>query len=119
MNHMKILVFFTSVLSIPPRDGRDGLDGVSVEYLFFGENGEQVESKVTPDGTCGTRRGKVFMPPETAQKVSWVPGIYDGSFEMTVTSEGKPTLKLTDIDFVSKAAITAQPVKENGKGDGK
>ncbi len=39
MNHMKILVFFTSVLSIPPRDGRDGLDGVSVEYLFFGAQG--------------------------------------------------------------------------------
>lgn len=82
MNNMKILVFFTSVLNIPPRDGRDGLEGMSVEFLFFGENGEQVESKVTPDGTCGTRRGKCFLDVSVAEKVSWIPGIYDGTFEM-------------------------------------
>ncbi len=120
MNRMKIMVFFTSYLDMPARDGRDAMQGVSVEYLFFGENGEMVESKVSPDGNCGTRRGKGFLRDASAvNKVSYVPGIYEGTFEMTVGSDGKPVLKLTDIDFVTRAQLTAQPVKENGKGDGK
>lgn len=115
MNKMKIMVFYTNYLDMPARDGRDAMSGVSVEYLFFGENGEQVESKVSVDGTCGTRRGKSFMDPAAANKVSYVPGIYDGTFEMTVSADGKPTLKLTDIDFVSKASISAVKEKEGGK----
>lgn len=115
MNKMKIMVYFTSVLDIPAREGNDSIEGVSVEYLFFGENGEQVESKVSPDGSSGTRRGKAFMDSSIADKISYVPGIYDGTFEMSVNKDGKPTLSLTDIEFVTKAVITAQPVKEDKK----
>lgn len=118
-NRMRVMVFFTSVLDIPARKDKDGdheaLNGVSLEYLFFGENGEQVESKVSPDGSCGTRRGKAFMDSSVVNKISYVPGIYDGTFEMSVNKDGKPTLRLTDIDFVTKAVITAQPVKEDKK----
>ena len=38
--------------------------------------------------------------------MSYVPGIYDGTFEMTVGSDGKPVLKLVDVDFVAPAVIS-------------
>lgn len=42
-----------------------------------------------------------------------MPGIYDGTFEMTVGSDGKPVLKLVDVDFVDAAVISP---KDSGKG---
>lgn len=107
MNNIKVLIMFSSLLDIPAREGRDALSGVSVEYYFFGENGELVTPKVSADGTSGTRRGKVFMDPSVANKINYVPGIYDGTFEMIVGTDGKPVLKMVDIDYVGKVSITA------------
>lgn len=107
MNKFKVLLMYSGSVDIPSRDGQQGVSGLSVEYYFFGDNGEMVLSKVSADGVSGTRRGKVFMEPQMINKVSYVPGIYDGTFEMTIGTDGKPVLKLVDIDFVAKASITA------------
>ena len=53
-----------------------------------------------------------MLPPELIHKISYIPGIYDGTFEMTIGSNGKPTLKLTDLNFVGKASITLASEKE-------
>lgn len=113
MNQFRILLMFSSEIDIPARDGKEALSGLSAEYYFFGDNGEQVVSKLSADGVSGTRRGKVFMDPQVGRKVSYVPGIYDGTFEMNIGADGKPVLKLVDIDFVCKASITA--LEEKGK----
>lgn len=84
-----------------------------MEFLFYGEHGEQVEPTVSADGVSGTRRGKSFLSEDKLHKVSYVPGIYDGTFEMTVGSDGKPVLKLVDVDFVDAAVISP---KDSGKG---
>lgn len=111
--NFKVLLMYSGLIDIPARDGHDALSGVSVEYYFFGENGELLQPKISADGTSGTRRGKVFMDPEMARKVSYIPGIYNGTFEMSVGSDGKPVLKMVDADFVCKASITAAPEKES------
>lgn len=113
MNKFRILLMFSSEIDIPARDGKDALQGLSAEYYFFGEHGEQVESRLSADGVSGTRRGKVFMNLDVKRKVSYVPGIYDGVFEMNIGADGKPVLKLVDIDFVSKVSISA--LEEKGK----
>lgn len=115
MDVMRILLMFAAELDIPARDGHDAICGTSVEYFFYGQNGEMVEPKVTVDGTSGMRRGKSFLPPEIIDKVSYIPGIYDGKFEMTVGSNGKPTLKLLDLSFVGKAKITLDEPQKAGK----
>jgi hypothetical protein len=51
------------------------------------------------------------MTPEMENKISYIPGIYDGKFEMAVGSDGKPVLKLVDIDFVGKAVISCAEEK--------
>lgn len=116
MNKFKVMIMFSSLLDIPAREGHDALSGVSVEYYFFGENGELVAPKISADGTSGTRRGKVFMDSSIARKINYVPGIYDGTFEMNVGSDGKPVLKMIDIDYVGKVSIAAED-KAADKGD--
>lgn len=112
MDKMKILVMFAHELDIPASEGRDALRGTSIEYFFFGESGEMVQPKLCVDGTVGMRRGKSFLSPEMIHHVSYIPGIYDGTFEMQVGSNGKPTLKLTDLNFIGKASISMVPEKE-------
>ena len=100
MNKFRIFLFYSGLVDIKAREGHDAVEGVSMEFLFYGEHGEQVEPVVSADGVSGTRRGKSFLKADKVHKVSYVPGIYDGTFEMTVGSDGKPVLKLTDVDFL-------------------
>jgi hypothetical protein len=111
----KVLLMYSGLVDIPAREGQAAVSGVSVEYYFFGENGEQLQPKISADGVSGTRRGKVFLDSNMQKKVSYIPGIYDGSFEMSVGSDGKPVLKLVDIDFVGKAIISSSTENKDNK----
>lgn len=112
MDKMKILLMFVSELDIPSSEGRDAIQGTSIEYFFFGNDGELVKPRLCVDGTVGMRRGKSFLSPDMINNVSYVPGIYDGQFEMQVDSKGKPSLKLVDLEFIGKANISLVPEKE-------
>ena len=111
MNKFKIFLFYSGLVDIKASEGRDSIEGVSMEFLFYGENGEQVEPTISTDGVSGIRRGKSFLAADKVHKVQYVPGIYDGTFEMTVGSDGKPVLKLVDVDFVAPALISAKQNK--------
>lgn len=113
-DEFKILIMYSGLIDVPEDKEHDRINGLSVEYFFFGSNGEMVTPKISADGISGIRRGKSFLSPETVNKISYVPGIYNGHFEMTVDSKGKPTLKLRDLDFVAKASITEMPDKSGG-----
>lgn len=119
MNKMKILLMYSGAIDIPARDGRDGIEGVSIECYFFGENGEQLNPKAVVDGVSGTRRIKSFLASDKIHKVKYVPGIYDGTFELAVGSDGKPTLKLVDVDYIGKAEITMKTTVQSPTGAGK
>lgn len=106
MDKFKVLLMYSGEIDIEATKEREGVHGVSVEYYFYGNNGEFVQPKISADGISGTRRGKVFMTSDIINKVSYIPGIYDGTFQMSVGSDGKPVLKLVDIDFVGKAVIS-------------
>ena len=113
MNKFRIFLYYSGLVDMKATETRDAVKGVSMEFLFYGEHGEQVEPTVSADGVSGTRRGKSFLSEDKLHKVSYVPGIYDGTFEMTVGSDGKPVLKLVDVDFVDAAVISP---KDSGKG---
>lgn len=44
-------------------------------------------------------------------KITSAPGLYDAEFEMNVGSDGKPTLKIQDLDYVSDVIIGPAPAK--------
>lgn len=109
--NFRVLIMYSGFVDIKAREGHDAVEGLSVEYFFFGDNGEQLESKISADDVAGIRRGKSFLEPDKLHKVSFIPGIYDGQFEMKVGADGKPVLKLVDLDFVGKAKISMIPEK--------
>ena len=116
MNKFRIFLYYSGLVDMKATETRDAVKGVSMEFPFYGEHGEQVEPTVSADGVSGTRRGKSFLSEDKLHKVSYVPGIYDGTFELTVGSDGKPVLKLVDVDFVGAAVIS---LKDGGNGNGK
>lgn len=104
--NFRVLIMYTGLVDIKASENHDAVEGVSVEYFFFGDNGEQLESKISAEDVSGIRRGKSFLSVDKLHKVSYVPGIYDGQFEMKVGADGKPVLKLVDLDCVGKAKIS-------------
>lgn len=119
MNKFKILLMYSGAIDMASSDSGERIEGVSMECYFFGENGEQLEPKVVADGVSGTRRIKSFLSLDKIHKVKYVPGIYDGTFELTVGSNGKPTLKLVDVDYIGKAEITMKNTVASPSGAGK
>ena len=110
--NFRVLIMYSGLIDIKAREGHDAVEGVSVEYFFFGENGELVQPKLLVDDTVGMRRGKSNLDPEMIKKISYIPGIYEGTFEMSMGAKGVPTLKLNDLNFVGQAAISLKPEKE-------
>ena len=109
MNKMKILVTYAGIWKMD-----NGSSGMTLNYFMYGENGEQMISRVdVTGGTIGQQRAKCSLDPAMRQKVTFVPGIYNATMGMKIGSDGKPVLVVEDIDFVSRVAIVPdQPEKK-------
>nr|DAF67647.1 MAG TPA: hypothetical protein [Inoviridae sp.] len=78
--------------------------GVTMNYYF---NVDLVAEDNT-NGTKGTRPAKSSADYDLMNKVVKAPGLYDAEFSMNIGSDGKPVLKICDLDFISE--IVMQPV---------
>ena len=119
----KILVMFAKEYDMPPENGKDRTTGCTVNYYFFGENGEALQSQTAPSGAVGYQRGKVSLEYSDRSKFYDVPAIYEGTFIMTVGTDGKPVLKLVDVEydrpFSFAPAPEPEPIPEMDVVDGK
>lgn len=106
-NKMRILVTFANVYDMPAEVGRDAMKGCTVHYFFLGENGEQFKPVPTIDPAMpiGYQRSKVSLDYTMRGKIKAAPAVYDGEFTMTVGGDGKPTLKLVDLEFVQNLDV--------------
>ncbi len=104
----RILVTYMSSYDMRTDDG-ERRQGCSVQYLFYGENGEELESNpVIPGEPAGWRTAKDSISIDCASKFAFVPGIYDADFRMRVGSDGKPVNRLIDVTYVGKPVITLE-----------
>ncbi len=112
-NKMKILIIYASVYDMPAEAGRDAMKGCIVQYFFFGENGEglQMMEESNVDLPVGYQRNKVSMDYAMRAKIQIAPAIYDGTFKMVTGGDGKPVLKLVDVDFVRLFDFKLEPSK--------
>lgn len=106
-NKMRILVTFANTYDMPAETGRDAMKGCIVHYYFLGDDGQAFAPQFSMDtvSPLGYQRSKVSMDYTMRAKIKSAPGIYDGSFAMTVGSDGKPVLKLIDLDYVESFDI--------------
>ena len=95
----KIVILFANQYDMKDEDGNK-LAGCSVHYMFWGENGEVLASK-----PVGIQRAKCSVDSVLRNKIVVAPGLYEGTFEMTVGSDGKPVNRLRDVAFISHLEI--------------
>ena len=103
----KIVVLFANTYNML-NERQEQMRGCTVHYLFWGENGEKLFSSAefNPDKPVGVQRAKCSIDYDLRSKVSVAPALYEGEFEMTVGSDGKPVLRLRDIAYISNLKIT-------------
>ena len=112
-NKADIMIFYVNAIDSKGEDG-NAISGCSVHFLFWGNGGDALVGKSEPDATkpVGMQRGKGWLPKELREKVRVAPAIYEGTFTMTVGSDGKPVLKLVDVAY--KANVEMRPYKLKG-----
>lgn len=92
-----ILVFFANAIDTTGEDGSK-IRGCTIHYVFL-NTVMAVQSEYDITKPVGMQRGKSWLDYEMRNKVLIAPAIYEGTFEMGVGSDGKPTLKLVDIAY--------------------
>lgn len=106
LNDMNVVIMFANPYEMKDENTGEVRRGLTLEYYVYGQNGEALKPVVDAgSGALGIRRAKCSLPIDMKEKLMYVPGIYDAQFEMTVGSDGKPVLKVADIDFVGKCNI--------------
>ncbi len=115
----KILVMYAGDYDMKDDDGKV-LKGCVLQYYFWGENGERLRAVNNGStGTVGYQRAKCSIDFDKRAKISSVPAVYDASFIMTVGSDGKPVLKVNDIDYVGDVLIQGSGLPAEKKAVGK
>lgn len=103
-----ILIFYANAFDSKGEDGST-INGCTVHYMFWGENGTALISQSEPDVTkpVGMQRGKSWVDYSIRNKIRIAPAIYEGKFKMDVDSKGKPVLKLVDVAYKSNVKMQA------------
>ena len=111
MNETRILLMFANEYDIQDERGR-AVKGCTINYYFFGQNGDMLSLREGREGSLGYQRAKCSIDYAKRSQINRVPAIYDGVFEMAVGSDGKPVMKCVDLHYVQDVAFNTIPVKE-------
>ena len=106
-NKVDILVLFANAYDLKDDSGKQ-VSGTTVHYLFWGESGSAFSRMSEFDNSkpVGYQRAKVSLPAEMREKLPIAPAIYEGTFQMTVGSDGKPVMKLVDVSYKCNVEFT-------------
>ena len=106
-NNADIMIFFANAIDTKGEDGSD-IYGCTVHYLFWGDAGTALAGQSEPDvkKAVGMQRGKSWVDYQIREKIRIAPAIYEGTFTMSVGSDGKPFLKLVDVAYKCNVRMT-------------
>ena len=95
-----ILVLFANSYEMKDESGRL-VSGCTVHYLFWGDKGSNLfcRSESNISKPVGLQRAKCSVDFGLRQNIMVAPAIYEGTFEMSVGSDGKPVTKLVDLHY--------------------
>ncbi len=97
-----ILVFFANAIDTVGEDGSN-IKGCTIHYVFINSVSALTADDVDYDilKPVGMQRGKSWVDYGMRDRVRVAPAIYEGTFNMSVGSDGKTVLKLVDISYKS------------------
>lgn len=104
---MQIILLYAGQYQITDETTGEIKQGVTCNYYF----NTDLHAKDNKNGSKGTRPAKGSVDFGLMNKITSAPGLYDAEFEMNVGSDGKPTLKIQDLDYVSDVIIGPAPAK--------
>ena len=104
---MQIILLYAGQYQITDETTGEIKQGVTCNYYF----NTDLHAEDNKNGSKGTRPAKGSIDFGLMSKITSAPGLYDAEFEMNVGSDGKPVLKILDLDYVSDVVIAPAPAK--------
>lgn len=97
----KIILLFANYYKMV--DERTGVvtEGITSNYYFNTE----LKPVGNDNGAVGTRPAKGGIPLGLLGKITVAPAIYEATFDMSIGSDGKPVLKIADLEYVEDISI--------------
>ena len=83
--------------------------GVTCNFYF----NTDLRAEDNKNGSKGTRPAKGSIDFQLMKKIKSAPALYNAKFEMSIGSDGKPVLKILDLDYVSDIFIGVVSEKQS------
>lgn len=98
----RILLLYANTWTMTDDKTGEFKTGVSVNFYF----NLTLDPVKNADGSIGMRSAKASMAVDRMKKCIQAPALYDAEFEMSVGSDGKPVMKIVDLDYISSVTVT-------------
>ena len=102
----EVIVLYAGYYSVTDEKTGEVKEGVSVSYYL----GASLNAIDNVNGTVGLRPAGCTVAPSILPKFKKAPALYNAELAMTVDSKGKPSLVISDLDYISQVVI--QPVND-------
>lgn len=110
---MQIILLYAGQYQITDESTGEVKQGVTCNYYF----NTDLRAEDNKNGSKGTRPAKGSIDFILMKKIKSAPALYNAKFEMNIGSDGKPVLKILDLDYVSDIFIGAVTDKPAGPSD--
>lgn len=98
----KIIVLYAGQFDMTNENGQQQR-GTSVSYYFA----DQFHAQDNKDGTKGMRPAKCTMDYHDMAKIPTAPALYNAKFSYKVGSDGKPVLRIDDLQLLGDVQIVS------------
>lgn len=105
---MQIILLYAAQYRMVDEKTGEVSQGVTCNYYF----NVDLHNVDNTNGSKGTRPAKGSMDYLLMGKVKEAPALYDAEFEMNVGSDGKPVLKIKNLDYISSISMVPVGVGE-------
>lgn len=112
MEGVKCLLTFANAWEMIDKATGELRSGLTIEYLMT----QNMKPVVNDDGSKGYRHARETLGLDKLSKIKDVPGYYELRFGYKVGSNGKPILKIADLDFVGPVLEELPPFKATKVG---
>lgn len=101
---IQIILLYASQYSIV--DEKTGVisEGITCNYYF----NTDLHAEDNENGSKGTRPAKGTLNVSLFKKIVSAPGLYEATFDMNIGSDGKPVLKMVDLDYICDVSIVSE-----------